>query len=113
MKNTHTFALLATLAFAACEGDFRTDPTRPRPSRALGPAYEHNSALGEMQSGTAVGTPILTVELPNTKEEQPRVRTIADPTDERPATRPPRAPIQPAPTIILQPGENATTAPAR
>lgn len=101
--------VIPALLLPACESDFHHDPTRPRPTRALGPNYEQNSAVGEMNAGTATGTPILTVELPNTKEESPKVRTIADPitkppTAARPAAAPSIPPGQPAPAIIQQPG---------
>jgi hypothetical protein len=67
---------------------------------------EQNSAVGEMNNGTATGTPILSVELPNTKEGSPKVRTIADPPARRPAARPGPSipPDQAAPSIIQQPG---------
>jgi hypothetical protein len=102
--------LFSALLLPACEGDFVHDPTRPRPTRALGPNYEQNSAVGEMNSGTATGTPILSVDLPNKKEESARVHTIGDslnkkkPAATRPAPAPSIPPDQPAPAIIQQPG---------
>jgi hypothetical protein len=101
--------LLSALILPACEGDFVHDPTRPRPTRALGPNYEQNSAIGEMNNGTATGTPILSVELPNKKDESAKVHTIGDsigkkPAETRPAPGPSIPPDQPAPAIIQQPG---------
>jgi hypothetical protein len=113
MKTPLILGLLATFTLAGCESDFRSDPTRPRVNRALGPNYETNSALGEMNAGAVTGVPILSVEFPNTKEESAKVRTIADPltgadrpaaTRPAPSQRPSIPPDQPAPAIIQQPG---------
>ena len=86
------------MALAACESDFTPNPNRPRPTRALEDPFARGSANSEVMAGPTTVLPLLTVELPNTKEEEPKVRTIADAfveLNQRATTRPAAA-SQPA-----------------
>jgi hypothetical protein len=71
--------LAGGLLLAGCEGDFRTDPTRPRPTRALQNPYDHSSANNEVMVAPTGAIPLVAVDFANNKDEKPRVTTILDP----------------------------------
>jgi hypothetical protein len=79
---------VAVAFLSGCEGEFASDPLKPRPSRAVVSPVEQNSASGEMSRGDTTGVPILSVEFPNTKEEKPKIHTITDDLVPHPATQP-------------------------
>ena len=106
-KNIALVALAITLGalLPACESEFAENHDRPRPTRAPINPTEYNSASNEVM-GTGTGAvPIITVTLPNKKNESATVRTIIDeirdfndpPAASQPATSPAS---QPAPQTI-------------
>ncbi len=68
----------AALVLAGCESDFVSDSSRPRPTRAVQSPVERNSAAAEVLGGGATSVPLVSVDLPNTKDEHAQVHTIGD-----------------------------------
>jgi len=107
-------SVLGAALFTGCESDFVTDPTRPRPTRALEDPFARGSANSEVMGGPTGAVPLVTVEMPRTKEEPPVVRTIAGElasASRSPTSRPAGAVTRPA----TQPDREvaaATVAPA-
>jgi hypothetical protein len=95
--------LLPLLTLAACESDFVANPSRPRPTRAVQSPVESNSATSEVLGGGATAVPIMSVDLPNNKDEHAQVHTIGDVFGNgNPATRPANT-ANPAPAGDAQP----------
>jgi hypothetical protein len=106
------------VAMAACEGDFVTDPTRPRPTRALQNPYDRSSGNNEVMVQPTGAVPLVAVDFANNKDEQPKVTTILDPlrgaqgvTERRePATRPAAvAPATTQPQVGVESGATVNT----
>jgi hypothetical protein len=76
------------------------------------PAVEQNSPAGEMNNDKAPGDPIISIGLPNTKQDQPTIHAIGEnpPQPPAPATRP--APAVPPDTSIPQPAPATQPRPA-
>jgi hypothetical protein len=86
-------ACVAVFLPAGCASDFETDPTRPRPTRAVQSPIDFASPNSEVLGNPIGAIPLVTVDLPNTKEEKAQVHTIADalvanPAKTQPATKP-------------------------
>jgi hypothetical protein len=98
-----TLLLLSLFLLTACESDFVTDPSRPRPTRAVQSPVERNSATSEVLGGGAAAVPIMSVDLPNNKDEHAQVHTIGDVFhNNTPTTRPVNT-ANPAPAGDAQP----------
>ncbi len=94
------FVVASLALLSACESDFVTDPDRPRPARALESPYGMSDPNHEVMVSPSGATPLLTIDIPNNKNEQPVVHTIADTfTTPRPAASQPAA-SQSAPAAV-------------
>jgi hypothetical protein len=61
--------LFAGVGLAACEGDFATDPARPRVVRDLGSPYGVSDASSEVMRVDSGAFSIVTVDIPNSRHE--------------------------------------------
>jgi hypothetical protein len=68
----------ASVLLVACESEFATDPSRPRPTRAVASPTEYNSSEGEVLNPQPNTLPLVQVDLSNTKNESPKIHTIVD-----------------------------------
>jgi hypothetical protein len=106
------FAIVAAaLLLAACDSGFV--PDREHPARAVEDPFARGSANSEVMGGPAGAMPLVTVDMPRTKEEQPKVRTLVDELaglNPGPTSRP--AASQPATKPATKPGEEVPPAPA-
>jgi len=68
--------LFAGIGLGACEGDFVTDPNRPRVVRNLGTPYGLSDASSEVMRADSGAFSILTVDMPNTPNESSTVHWI-------------------------------------
>ena len=104
-----TFLAILTLALAGCESDFVSDPTRPRPTRAVESPNLTNSGNSEAMGSPTGAVPLLTVELPNTKNDPYVVHSITDSISSLPSATQPTT--QRAPTTAASPAtpEQAAT----
>ena len=118
----HPCASVAVLALlTGCASDFITDPTRPRPTRALESPVSMGGANNEVMGGPVGSVPFMTVEIPNNKDESPVVYTIAQPVSalatphaaaSQPASQPPSPGIAiPGPMRPQQEAAPSTTVP--
>ncbi|HVX85272.1 MAG TPA: hypothetical protein VH253_10845 [Phycisphaerae bacterium] len=85
-------AAAGALLLAACQSDFVT--TNARPSRAVTPPVDRNSAEAEFL-GTPQTVPLVAVGFPNSKNDTPQVTTILDPLLGRTPPTPTTTAIQP------------------
>jgi hypothetical protein len=111
MKRVLPLLLLAGLMLSACESDFVADPNRPRPTRAVQTPVERNSAEAEVLGGGATGVPLMSVDLPNKKDEQPQVHTITDSITNGSAANQPADRVKPAVSGDAQPTAPRTVDP--
>jgi hypothetical protein len=73
----HLYAAVAA-SLVGCASEFATDPTRPRPTRAVASPTDNFSTNNEYAQADPNTMPLVEVGLPNTREEQPTVRTAVD-----------------------------------
>ncbi len=73
------FVVVCPGLLVGCASDFVTDPTRPRPTRAVQSPIDLASPNSEAIGPPSDVVPVVVVQFPNTKDEQPVVRTIFDP----------------------------------
>src|SRR5690348_7369518 len=88
MRVMNVMMTIAAMGIAGCESDFLSSPLRSRPTRAVESPVEQNSASGEIRNSDATGVPLLKIEFPNTKDEQPKVYTIGDALTGKPTIQP-------------------------
>jgi hypothetical protein len=103
-KIVTSLALISGLLFSACEGGTFT-PDRTHPSRPQEDRYPHGSPGSEVMTGPTGAVPLLTIDFPNTKEEQPKVHTIVDTFKELHELTGPTRPAGAATQSATQPAE--------
>ena len=116
-----------TAALAGC-AEFEDDPNKPRPMRAVESPVGSASANSELMGPAVSAVPLVTVELPNRRNQEPQVHTIMEPlmalaqagpaapatqAATRPATQPATAPASAPAEPLVPPTVILTDAPMR
>lgn len=71
--------LVTALALmCGCASEFASDPTRPRPTRAVQNPYDRSSSNNDVMTYPTGAVPLLTVDFASNKDEKPRVHSVVD-----------------------------------